>query len=76
MAEAKKPAVKKAASKKTVAAASEKNPVEMLVEKRAELLEYRKSNSAGELVNPRAITHVKKEIARLMTTINANKEGK
>lgn len=31
--------------------------------------ESRKSHAAGELVNPRAITHKRKEIARLKTAI-------
>lgn len=72
MAEAKKAAVKKAAPKKTVKAETSKSPVEELALKRAELLDYRKSHAAGELVNPRAITAAKKEIARLMTRINMN----
>lgn len=76
MAEAKKAAVKKAAPKKTEKAEVAKNPQELLAEKRADLLTLRKSHAAGELVNPRAITSTKKEIARLMTKINANKEGK
>ena len=35
------------------------------------LLETRRSHRAGELVNPRAITHARKEIARLKTAIRA-----
>lgn len=76
MADTKKAAVKSAATKKAVKVETVKNPQESLAEKRAELLGYRKSLAAGELVNPRAITLAKKEIARIMTTINANKEGK
>lgn len=46
-----------------------------------DLLELRRSNAAGELVNPRAITHLKKQIARAKTEarlqdINKNKEAK
>lgn len=44
---------------------------EQLIAKRAELLELHKSNRAGELVNPRSITRVRKEIARLLTAIRA-----
>jgi large subunit ribosomal protein L29 len=54
----KKPAVKK-----------ELNLQEQLAAKRADLLELRKSNLAGELVNPRSITSTRKEIARLLTAI-------
>lgn len=65
----KKPAVKK-----------ELNLQEQLAAKRADLLELRKSNLAGELVNPRSITSTRKEIARLLTAIRteelAAKESK
>lgn len=75
MAENKKPAVKKAAPKKAVA--TEKSLQEQLAEKRADLLGYQKSHAAGELVNPRAITAARKDIARLLTKINAQaKESK
>ncbi len=43
-----------------------------LVTKRAEMMETRRSHRAGELVNPRAITHGRKEIARLKTAIRAH----
>ena len=43
-----------------------------LVSKRAEMLETRRSHRAGELINPRAITHSRKEIARLKTAIRAH----
>lgn len=60
-----KTASKKAAPKKEL-------PIqEQLHAKRADLLELRKSNRAGELVNPRAITSTRKEIARLLTAIRA-----
>lgn len=48
---------------------------EQLVAKQAELHGYRKSHVAGELVNPRAITVARKEVARLMTQLNAKKES-
>ena len=42
-----------------------------LVAKQNDLLETRRSHRAGELVNPRAITVIRKEIARLNTAIRA-----
>ncbi|HEY1085401.1 MAG TPA: 50S ribosomal protein L29 [Candidatus Saccharimonadales bacterium] len=66
----KKTATKKASTK------SEKTLQEQLVDKRKDLLDARKSHAAGELVNPRVITGYKKDIARLMTNINAEKEAK
>lgn len=45
---------------------------EALEAKQLELLEARKANIAGELVNPRAITGARKEIARLKTAIRAD----
>lgn len=65
---------KKAPVKKT--AESEKSTEQQLVDTRNDLLEARKSLAAGELVNPRVITSYRKDVARLMTKINANKEGK
>lgn len=47
-----------------------------LQSKRNDLLEAKRSNTAGELVNPRVITANRKEIARLLTEINAKKESK
>jgi ribosomal protein L29 len=38
--------------------------------KRAELLETKRSHAAGELVNPRALGRIRKEIARLHTELN------
>lgn len=77
MAEAKKTAVKKAAPKKKAEkVVSEKSLHDQLAEKRADLLGYQKSHAAGELVNPRAITVARKDIARIMTKINQEKEGK
>lgn len=56
---------------KKPAAKKELNLQEQLVAKRADMLELQKSNRAGELVNPRAITSTRKEIARLLTAIRA-----
>ncbi|HEU5122213.1 MAG TPA: 50S ribosomal protein L29 [Candidatus Saccharimonadales bacterium] len=44
---------------------------EDLATKQRDLLEAKRSNAAGELVNPRVITSTKKDIARLLTAINA-----
>lgn len=49
---------------------------QQLAAKRADLLEARKSHAAGELVNPRVIGTLRKDIARLLTIINAQKEAK
>jgi ribosomal protein L29 len=49
---------------------------QQLAAKRADLLEARKSHAGGELVNPRVISTLRKDIARLLTTINAQKEAK
>lgn len=63
---------------KTKAAApkAEVSVNEQLAAKRNDLLEARKSLAAGELVNPRVIGSYRKDIARLLTTINAQKEAK
>lgn len=61
---------------KKAPAKAELSLVDQLAAKRAELLELRKSLAAGELVNPRAITSTRKDIARLLTQINAEKEAK
>ena len=64
MADAKKTTTKKAAPK------LEKSLEQQLAEKRADYLELQKSHAAGELVNPRALTATRKDIARLMTKLN------
>lgn len=43
---------------------------EQLTAKQAEMIETRRSHAAGELVNPRAITRIRKEIARIQTQMN------
>jgi ribosomal protein L29 len=68
-----KPAAKPA---KKPAAKTEKNLQEQLAAKRADLFGARQSLAAGELVNPRVITHYRKEIAQILTKINAEKENK
>jgi len=55
---------------------SEKNLQEQLVEKRTDLMQARQSLAAGELVNPQVISVTRKEIAQILTQINAEKENK
>ena len=68
MAEAKKPT--KAAVVKTVDDLKKE-----LAEKRHGLLQAKRSHAAGELVNPKALRSLRKDIARLLTQIN-EKESK
>lgn len=68
MAEAKKTA--KAAVIKTVDDLKKE-----LAEKRHDLLQAKRSHAAGELVNPKALRSLRKDIARLLTQIN-EKESK
>lgn len=63
-------------STKKAAPKVEKTLHEQLIDKRADLHEAKKSLAAGELVNPRVISAYRKDIARLLTTINAEKESK
>lgn len=44
---------------------------EELQAKQIDLLEAKRGHRAGELVNPRTITHTRKDIARLKTAIRA-----
>ncbi|MCP9454064.1 MAG: 50S ribosomal protein L29 [Candidatus Nanosynbacter sp. P11B_S7_bin.28.1] len=69
MAEAKKSA--KAAVVKTIDDLKKE-----LAEKRNDLLQAKRSHAAGELVNPKALRSLRKEIARLLTQINNTKESK
>jgi ribosomal protein L29 len=46
-----------------------------LAEKRSDLLQAKRSHAAGELVNPKALRSLRKDIARLLTQIN-EKESK
>ncbi|QJU10987.1 50S ribosomal protein L29 [Candidatus Saccharibacteria bacterium oral taxon 488] len=68
MAEAKKNA--KAAVVKTV-----EDLKKELAEKRNDLLQAKRSHAAGELVNPKALRSLRKDIARLLTQLN-EKESK
>lgn len=68
MAEAKKPT--KAAVVKTVDDLKKE-----VAEKRNDLLQSKRSHAAGELVNPKALRSLRKDIARLLTQLN-EKESK
>jgi len=65
---------KKAAPKK--AEVVELSLSEQLAAKRADLLEAKKSLAAGELVNPQIIKNYRRDVARLLTKINAQEGGK
>ena len=67
-----------AEAKKTVKAAVVKTVDDLkkeLAEKRHDLLQAKRSHAAGELVNPKALRSLRKDIARLLTQIN-EKESK
>lgn len=66
MADTKKTSAKKAVEVKTVEQLREE-----LVAKKQDMLEAKRSHAAGELVNPRVLTHTRKEIARINTAIRA-----
>ncbi len=61
---------------KKAAPAKELSLVEQLAAKRNDLLDAKKSLASGELVNPRVIKAFRKDIARLLTQINASQEAK
>ena len=67
-----------AETKKTVKAAVVKTVDDLkkeVAEKRHDLLQAKRSHAAGELVNPKALRSLRKDIARLLTQIN-EKESK
>jgi len=67
-----------AEAKKTTKAAVVKTVDDLkkeLAEKRHDLLQAKRSHAAGELVNPKALRSLRKDIARLLTQIN-EKESK
>jgi len=67
-----------AEAKKTTKAAAVKTVDDLkkeLAEKRHDLLQAKRSHAAGELVNPKALRSLRKDIARLLTQIN-EKESK
>lgn len=67
-----------AETKKTAKAAVVKTVDDLkkeLAEKRNDLLQAKRSHAAGELVNPKALRSLRKDIARLLTQLN-EKESK
>lgn len=65
-------------AKKTAKAAAVKTVDDLkkeVAEKRHDLLQAKRSHAAGELVNPKALRSLRKDIARLLTQIN-EKESK
>ena len=67
-----------AEAKKTTKAAVVKTVDDLkkeLAEKRHDLLQAKRSHAAGELVNPKALRSLRKDIARLLTQLN-EKESK
>ncbi len=67
-----------AETKKTAKAAVVKTIDDLkkeVAEKRNDLLQAKRSHAAGELVNPKALRSLRKDIARLLTQIN-EKESK
>ena len=60
---------------KTTKKTAEKSLVEQLTDARKDLLEAKKSHRGGELVNPKVLGSYRKQIARIMTKINADKES-
>lgn len=62
-------------TKKTVAKSTEVKTIDQLREelatKQADQIAHKRSHAAGELVNPRVLTVVRKDIARLHTAIRA-----
>lgn len=70
----------KATKSSKVKAASEVKTLEQLkaelATKQNDMLEAKRGHRAGELQNPRVLTHTRKDIARLHTAIRAaEKEG-
>lgn len=47
-----------------------------LAAKQNDVLEGKRSHRSGELVNPRVLAGHRKEVARILTAINAQKESK
>lgn len=70
MADAKKSKTTKV-TKKAVEAKSLEQLRAELAAKQQDMLDSRKSHRAGELVNPRVLGTLRKEIARLLTAIRA-----
>lgn len=71
MATTKPAATKKVVKKEAPVVKTHEELVKELAAKQQDMLEARKGHRSGELVNPRVITHTRKEIARLKTAIRA-----
>ena len=69
-------AIKAAVAKLDFAAMSAAELDKYLADKRADQLTLTHSHKSGELVNPRALTHIRKDIARALTALHAKKEEK
>ncbi|MDO4773850.1 MAG: 50S ribosomal protein L29 [Candidatus Saccharibacteria bacterium] len=48
---------------------------QQLAQKRNDLIEAKRSHAAGELVNPKALRALRKDIARLLTQINEKEQA-
>lgn len=75
MADTKKTA-KKAPAKKAIEVKSIADLEKELLSARADLMQALRGHRAGELTNPRVLGSTRKQIARLMTQINAKQEKK
>lgn len=64
----------KKATKKADVVKSEADLQKDLETLRKDFIETKRAHKAGELVNPRAITKARKEIARVLTKLNAPKK--
>ena len=65
----------------TKATQAKKTDVEMSLQdqlfmKSSDLMQAQKSHASGEMVNPRVLQALRKDIARILTKINAQKEAK
>lgn len=70
---------KKAPAKKAKDAKEVKSLAELhkeLATKRQDMIDAKRGHVSGELQNPRVLTATRKEIARLMTAINAAEQSK
>ncbi|MBP6037920.1 MAG: 50S ribosomal protein L29 [Candidatus Saccharimonas sp.] len=62
---------KTTSTKKAVEVKSVADMLKQLAEMQQDLMTSRRSHRAGELVNPRVLSTLRKDIARLMTAIRA-----
>jgi ribosomal protein L29 len=67
---------KKTTTKKAVLPTEIKDLEKALTEKQADLSQAIRSHRAGELVNPRVLRELRRDIARIKTAIRANELGK